>query len=265
MIATDRKKMIRLRVLSTYFQTTELTTLISISWPVIVFFTLPFQLPISDVKCLAASSGWTQENTFYAYIYGPVLFFFVIYLDASSSRVDSIQWMNASGTLTILTTLWYSPLLQTVASMYDCFEDPSRNNEKFLLSDTSVNCEGDFRISIHIHAFLVLSVVGIGFPLFSFWKIRQLKIAGKLDASSSFASLYQFYNTRAPYFESVQLFRKFALINMLLWVGKDPITESVLSILINGAYLYLLILTRPFVYFPSSLFNNKKSVPIGGS
>lgn len=60
-IATDRKKMIRLRVISTFFQTSELTTLIQLSWPKFLFFTLPFQFPMSDVKCLAADVGLDRE------------------------------------------------------------------------------------------------------------------------------------------------------------------------------------------------------------
>lgn len=252
----------RLRVLSTYFQTVELTTLISISWPVVVFFTLPFQLPISDVKCLASSSGWSQEHTFYAYIYAPLLFFLAIYLNAGKARVESVEWANASGTLTVLTTLWYSPLLQTVTSMFDCSEFPGRVG-RFLVSDPSVSCDGDSRISIHIHAFLVFSIVGIGFPLYSFSKIRQLKIAGKLDASSSLSSLYQFYNTAAPYFESVQFLRKAALIGMLsIFTNTNresnrPIIESTLSLAINGMYVVVLYRVRPFVYFPSSFFGNR--------
>jgi hypothetical protein len=43
-VATDRKKMMQLKVATTFFQTAELTTLISVSWPAMVFFTLPFQV-----------------------------------------------------------------------------------------------------------------------------------------------------------------------------------------------------------------------------
>ncbi|GMH86623.1 hypothetical protein TrST_g13909 [Triparma strigata] len=148
-IAADRKKMMRLRVVSTFFQTAELTTLIQVAWPVIVYITLPFQLPISDMKCLASSSGWTQVNTFYAYIYGPILFFMLLYkwsdikttLRGASDVAESIEEIERTGTaatLTVLTTLWYSPLLQTVTSMFDCHIDPDRNDEYFLKSDPNL-------------------------------------------------------------------------------------------------------------------------------
>ena len=41
-IATSRQKTMRFRVLATFFQTAELTTLVKISWPKSVYFTLPF-------------------------------------------------------------------------------------------------------------------------------------------------------------------------------------------------------------------------------
>ena len=80
-----------------------------------------------------------------------------------------------------------------MASMYDCFDDAERDYKRFLKSDPSVSCEdGSFaRISIDVHSILMAVFVGLGFPLFSFWKIQQLKRAGALDANSSFSSLYQ--------------------------------------------------------------------------
>ena len=59
-IANSCQRMTRLHVLATFFQANEFTTLIKINWPKWVDFTLPLQLPISDFKCLASSSGWNQ-------------------------------------------------------------------------------------------------------------------------------------------------------------------------------------------------------------
>ncbi|GMH56391.1 hypothetical protein TrST_g4160 [Triparma strigata] len=121
-IATNRKKMMQLKVATTFFQTAELTTLIKVSWPSIVYFTLPFQLPISDTKCLAASSGWNQLHTFYAYIYGPILIFSVPLLSASGTQPRSSERKKVAGLLTVLISLWYSPLLQTIASIRNLFQ-----------------------------------------------------------------------------------------------------------------------------------------------
>ena len=63
--------MMRLKVVATFFQNAELTTMIRILWPAIMYFTLPFQFPSSDVGCLVSGSGWTHVNTFYTYIFGP--------------------------------------------------------------------------------------------------------------------------------------------------------------------------------------------------
>ncbi|GMH54864.1 hypothetical protein TL16_g01770 [Triparma laevis f. inornata] len=252
-IATDRKKMMQLKVATTFFQTAELTTLINVSWPAIVFFTLPFQLPITDTKCLAASSGWNQVSTFYAYIYGPIFVFSVPLLSASGTQPSSTERKKAAGLLIVLVSLWYSPLLQTIASMYECFQDPERENKWYLRSDASVSCEPSLEktiVNIHVLAFSAL--VGVGFPLFSFLKIRSLRKASKLDFDSSFANLFQFYNTRMPYFETAQFSRKGLLIFVLTLSADNPVVQAVLSLGINGGFLILLIWTRPFVYYPTS-------------
>ena len=99
-----------------------------------------------------------------------------------------------------------------------------------------------------------MALIGIGFPLISFFKIRALQNAGKLDFDEGFANLYQFYNPRLPYFENFQFLRKGALILLLtLLREKHPAVQALLSLWINGAFLLLLLCTKPFVYFPSSL------------
>ena len=163
-----------------------------------------------------------------------------------------------SGTLIVLTTLWYSPLLQTIASMFDCFEDIENNDELVLVSDPSVSCEPSFsRHLVYMHALFAAVFVGAGFPLFSFFKIRQLKKLGKLDASSSFSSLYQFYNTDAPYFESFLFLRKATLIlsgelrtrYLIAWLCSSipnsdtentPTLYALLSFIIQRSYLRIL-------------------------
>ncbi|GMH90014.1 hypothetical protein TrST_g10996 [Triparma strigata] len=252
-IATNRKKMMQLKVATTFFQTAELTTLIKVSWPAIVFFTLPFQLPISDTKCLASSSGWNQLHTFYAYIYGPILIFSVPLLSASGTQPRSSERKKVAGLLTVLISLWYSPLLQTIASMYDCFEDPERENGWFITSDPSVSCEPSLKRKIvNIHAGVLSLVVGLGFPLLSFLKIRSLRKADKLDFDSSLANLFQFYNTRMPYFETVQFVRKGLLILALTWFADSPKIQAISGLGINGSFLLLLSCTRPFAYYPTS-------------
>ncbi|GMI10790.1 hypothetical protein TrLO_g15767 [Triparma laevis f. longispina] len=204
-IATKRKKMMQLKVATIFFQTAELTTLIKVSWLSIVFFTLPFQLPITDTKCLAASSGWNQVHTFYAYIYRPILVFSIPLLSASGTQPCSSKRKKAAGLLIVLVSLWYSPLLQTIASMFDCFPDPEREFKLFLTSDPSVSCDPSLeRTIIRIHSLALSVLVGVGFPLFSLLKIRSLRKADKLDFDSSFTNLFQFYNKRMPYFETVQ-------------------------------------------------------------
>ena len=128
--------MMKLKVLSTFFQSAELTTLIEINWPTIVSFSLPFQLPMSDAKCLATSSGWTQNHTFYAFIYVPLLAFGARFINPGFA-----ERKRATGMMIIVLSLWYSPMLQMIGSMFICFKDteakndPDRLDKHFLVSD----------------------------------------------------------------------------------------------------------------------------------
>ena len=109
------------------------------------------------------------------------------------------------------------------------------------------------RAIINVHSAVLVALIGVGFPLFSFFKIRALRNAGKLDFDEGFANLYQFYNPRLPYFESFQFLRKGALIFLLTLLRENPAVQALLSLGINGAFLLLLLCTKPFVYFPSSM------------
>ncbi|GMI09730.1 hypothetical protein TrLO_g5312 [Triparma laevis f. longispina] len=254
-VATNRKKMMQLKVATTFFQVAELTTLIKVSWPSIVFVTLPFQLPITDTKCLTASSGWNFAHTFYAYIYGPILVFSLPLLSASGTQPRSSERKKAAGLLIVLVSLWYSPLLQTIASMHECFQDPEREFQWFLTTDPYVSCEPSLeRTIVRVHSLVFSILVGLGFPLFSFLKIWSLRKAGKLDFDSSFANLFQFYNTSgaAPHFETVQFLRKGLLILALTWFFNNPVVQAVSSLSINGSFLLVLCCTSPFIYYPTS-------------
>ena len=270
--------MMELKILSSFFQSSELTTLINVSWPAIVFMTIPFQFPISDTKCLASASNWTQTHTFYMYIYGPLLAFGARFVNPGFAERKKITSM-----MILVLSLWYSPMLQMLGSMYLCFQDtkgegdPDRLNKWFLISDPKVSCEPSLERNIlHFHTIVLSLFVGIGFPVISFWKIRKLRKTGKLDFDSSFANLFQFYNTRVPYFESVQFLRRGILIFALIivrirnfdwshmlggltdWSGSnpfhstDPTIHALINLAINGLYLLILLYSQPFVYFPSS-------------
>ena len=67
------------------------------------------------------------------------------------------------------------------------------------------------------------------------------------------ASMFQFYNTRCPYWESAQLLRKASLL-LALVITKNPASQAAFAMALNISYLLLLVRSRPFVYFPSSLF-----------
>jgi len=131
--------MIQIKVLSTFFQTTELTTHINIKWPKIAFYTLPFRLPITDATCLTPNF-WDTRWNFLCFIYIPLLFFFWIFerwrqLPIGSSAEKKLQQLGV-----FLAMLWYAPLIQSAASLYDCVKDDV-SGEYFLRADTSTECQ----------------------------------------------------------------------------------------------------------------------------
>jgi hypothetical protein len=228
-IATSRQKMMRLRVLATYFQTDELATLIKINWPKWIYFTLPLQLPISYSKCLASSSGWNQLYTFYAYIYGPLTIFIILFVMIRRSRQSSYKREGLASVLIFLLVMWYAPIFQTIGSMYDCFSDHERDDGYYLVFDPSVSCKlypehlvteyfednpinpvenqytatsfSKSHLLVHIHTGVIWLFVGLGFLIFFPSKLRTLKKNNGLTAASSFASLFQYYTPAMAHFE----------------------------------------------------------------
>ena len=164
----------RIKVLSTFFQTAQLTTMIKIKWPTIALMTLPFSLPFSDSKCLAAGSGWNQTYTFYAFIYGPLLVFAVIY---GNYRVASTgKRMQYEQMVVFLLLLWYSPVIQCCAKMFKCLEDDEQDGIGwFLEADPSVSCESSIsRTVVNSHSIAICTIVGVGFPSYIVYKTLQL-------------------------------------------------------------------------------------------
>lgn len=101
--------------------------------------TLPFQLPISDSKCLASGSGWNLIHTFHAYIYIPVAVFIATYYVAKKHPAKSPSRVKAASTLLFLVTLWYTPLLKTIASIFECVTDAK--GDWVIKVDPTVSCE----------------------------------------------------------------------------------------------------------------------------
>ena len=186
-LASIRHQMIRIKVLSTFFQTAQLTTLIKIKWPTIALMSLPFYLPFSDSKCLAAGSGWNQTHTFFAFIYGPLVVFVNIY--SKYRRASAGTRVKFEQMVTILLILWYSPVIQSCASMYECFDDKEYGWS--LVSDPSVSCDTSIsRTAIIAHMVIIFAVVGGGFPAYIFYKTRKLREENKLVAGLPLTSLY---------------------------------------------------------------------------
>ena len=59
-MASLRHQMVRVKVLSTFYQCAQLTTTVKIPWPSFALFAIPFSLPLTDSKCLSAGTGWNQ-------------------------------------------------------------------------------------------------------------------------------------------------------------------------------------------------------------
>ena len=62
-MASLRHQMVRVKVLSTFYQCAQLTTSVKIPWPSFALFAIPFSLPLTDSKCLATGTGWNQVRS----------------------------------------------------------------------------------------------------------------------------------------------------------------------------------------------------------
>ncbi|GMI51513.1 hypothetical protein ScalyP_jg11040 [Parmales sp. scaly parma] len=253
-MSQTREQLIFLKVFSTFCQCIQLTTLIKIKWPRFALFTIPFAFPISDTRCLAGGIGLTQLHNFYMIIYIPLATF--VYLGSSIRRTTNIVKKTALiETLGFLVLLWYSPVLQMVGSMFDCFDDVELG--WVLLADPNVSCvEGFSRTLIVYHALVICAVVGVGFPAIIFVTTRRLRSKGQLDAESMFAPVFEFYRSNAPYFESFHLLRKGLLI-LLVSIFSEPTSQSFGAICTNLLFWAALERTEPMIHQPSSIFKGK--------
>ena len=64
---TDKATMIEIKVIVTFFQVAQLTTLVDIPWPKIALV-MPFTIPYDDANCLSSQLGWNQQYSFFVYI-----------------------------------------------------------------------------------------------------------------------------------------------------------------------------------------------------
>ncbi|GMH89013.1 hypothetical protein TL16_g11331 [Triparma laevis f. inornata] len=220
-VATERMKLLQLKILSTFFQTSELTTHINIQWPKIAFLSLPFSMPMSDATCLTPLF-WDSRWSFLLFIYVPLMFFLFLYfkwrkLPIGSSREKKLQQLGV-----FLLMLWYSPVLLAAASMYDCVEDVENGGGWFLRADTSTPCQYKKKeVSMEYiksldyidwHAFVVGMFIGLGFPSYIFVTLRRHRRKGKLNASSPYTALFEWYIPSQCTFETAQMMRKALLI-----------------------------------------------------
>ena len=135
---------------------------------------LPFQLPLSDSKCLASGSGWNLTHTFHIFIWLPVIVFLGIYDQVRGLPSTSPERLKYLSTLIFLMTLLYSPILQTVATIFDCVENVE--GLVVLNSDSNISCEPSFlRNAMIAEAVAVIVFVGLGFPLFICARTLHLK------------------------------------------------------------------------------------------
>jgi len=179
-------------------------------------------------------------------------------------------------------TVWYAPILRLTGQWYDCFEDKERTDRDddvydtgepayYLASHPGVQCNGagmdDGVAIININTALISLFVGIGLPVLIFCKVEHLKNAGKLNADSSFHSLYEGYTPSMAYFEAIHLFRKALLIlgmtvpaylssNLADTGVNASLIQALTGLLINIGFFALVWATRPYAPYPCSLFRN---------
>ena len=104
--AQERPKMMQIKVLSTFFQCSELTTHVNIEWPTIAFWSLPFRIPFSSATCITPS-WWNTRWNFLGFIYVPIVFFMLVFekwrnLPLNSSEEKKLQQLGV-----FFAMLWY--------------------------------------------------------------------------------------------------------------------------------------------------------------
>ncbi|GMI31446.1 hypothetical protein TeGR_g5200 [Tetraparma gracilis] len=202
--------MIGIKSVTAFYQSAQLTTLVSIPWPKIALWA-PFTVPYGDANCLTNQVGWNQQLSFFVYVYGTLIALGYLRRRASRRPKDSAERRSCYEQFVLLTVISYSPLVQNATSMYRCVEDPDLG--LVLASDARVSCEMSvLRTATIVHAIAVIVVVGFGLPLFVVWKMLQLRREDKLDVDSIYAGLFEWYALERPYWEAVQLFKKLLLV-----------------------------------------------------
>ena len=139
--------------------------------------------------------------------------------------------------------------------MYECFKDPDLG--WVLIADAGVSCEASSsRTVVNAHIISICTVVGVGFPLYVFYKTRQLRANGNLVAGLPLTSLFEWYRPEVPYFEAIHMVRKLLLI-LMTTVFSTSLVQSIMSFVINAVFLAVLKFKDPMVYYPSSFFKGK--------
>lgn len=176
-----RQKMIRLKILSTFLQTTEITTMVKISWPSIAFLAMPFKLPTANFGCMVGAASSTLVSYTYFMNSCGVLGLFALFFAAirCSSRNFTLQQSLVSALL-FLMMLWYTPILQNTAQWYDCFKDETRGRRSYMVSEPLNYCgqgsEGftfDSPFFIGMTTGFISLFVVVGFPAFIVWKTKD--------------------------------------------------------------------------------------------
>ncbi|GMH96561.1 hypothetical protein TrST_g9347 [Triparma strigata] len=176
-----------------------------------------------------------------------------------------------SSTLVFLLVIWYLPIVRLSFQMFPCVDNPNYDGDgswdddrswdsypSVLVADPKVECDlsDGYRILILVQASLTIALVGIGFPVFIVRKLRALHATEMLTAESSYVSLFQWYEPKAAWFEAVHMVRKALLILSTVFLPSTSL-EAALSLVINLAFLAILVRTEPLVFYPCSLFPGK--------
>jgi len=198
-----------------------------------------------------------KMHTFFAIIYVPVIVLGVVVPTALYRNPVGSEGRKATIQLTVFLLLtWYSPVLQSAATMYSCYED--KDLGWVLVEDTSVSCEwSDWtRLTVVVHVVALVIFVGLGFPVLITMKTLELKKKNLLNAATPFIALFQWYTPTVPWFEAVQLVRKVMLIVVTTVISNTNL-QAFASAGVNIVFLALVLSLKPWVVYSSSLFGGR--------
>jgi hypothetical protein len=157
-----------------------------------------------------------------------------------------------------LTYLVLPSVTAVIFGMFPCLDiDDQEENQYYLRNDLSISCSSERYITGVTIAALMILVYPFGIPAFYFWQLflhRDLiryrsdenSSARSAEVAAKYGFLYESYEPRLWYWESVEAIRRIILTGVLSVLSPLTSTQSVLGMTLSLLYIGLYSQYRPY-------------------